>query len=42
MQKCAMSVDRLEEITGLDFFPEVDDELENHLESTYTLRYWGL
>jgi endonuclease G len=42
MQKCAMSVDRLEEITGLDFFPEVDDELENHLESTYTLKYWGL
>lgn len=28
-----MKVDRLEEITGYDFFPEVDDSIENRLES---------
>ena len=42
MQKCAMSINHLEEITGYDFFPELEDELENYLESTYTLKYWGL
>lgn len=42
MQKCAMSVDRLETITGLDFFPEIADSIENDLEAEYTLKYWGL
>ena len=42
MQKCAMSVDRLEEISGYDFFAELDDYLENRVEATYNLRKWSL
>ncbi|MCP4439068.1 MAG: DNA/RNA non-specific endonuclease [Aureispira sp.] len=36
----AMSVDEVEKITGLDFFSELDDELENKLESTFDTDLW--
>ena len=42
MQKCAMSVDSLEELTGYDFFSDLDDALEERIEASYTLKYWGL
>ena len=42
MQKCAMSVDDLEIISGIDFFSELDDGLEADIESTYNLKNWGL
>lgn len=42
MQKCAMSVDKLEELSGIDFFSELDDEIENKVEATYSLKYWNL
>ena len=42
MQKCAMSVDSLEELTGYDFFSDLDDGLEERIEASYTLKYWGL
>ena len=42
MQKCAMSVDQLEELSGIDFFAELDDTFENQVESTFNLRNWGL
>lgn len=42
MQKCAMSIDKLEEISGIDFFSDLEDHFENKVEATYTLRYWGL
>lgn len=42
MQKCAMSVDKLEEISGIDFFAELEDNLENKVESTFHLKNWGL
>ena len=42
MQKCAMSVDDLETILGIDFFSELDDDLESQIESTYTLKFWQL
>lgn len=42
MQKCAMSVDKLEEISGIDFFAELEDDFENQVEATYNLRNWGL
>ena len=42
LQKCAVSVDELEDITGYDFFSEMDDEDENRIESSYKLKYWGL
>lgn len=42
MQKCAVSIDSLEELLGLDFFSELDDILEERIEATYDLKYWGL
>lgn len=42
MQKCAMTVDSLEKITGFDFFSDLDDEDEKRIEGSYTLKHWGL
>ncbi len=42
MQKCAMSVDDLEALTGIDFFAEQVDDFEDQVEATYNLRNWGL
>ena len=42
LQKCALSVDDLEIISGIDFFSELDDDIENQIESTYTLNFWHL
>ena len=42
MQKCAMSVNQLEKISGLDLFQELNDNIEEGIESTYSLKYWGL
>jgi hypothetical protein len=42
MQKCAMSVDELEKLSGYDFFTELDDVFENRVEASYVLKYWGL
>ena len=42
MQKCAMSVNQLEKISGLDLFQELNDNIEESIESTYSLKYWGL
>ena len=42
MQKCAMSVDDLEALTGIDFFAEQVDDFENQVEATFNLRNWGL
>ena len=35
------SVDSIESITGLDFFPEIPDELENQLESEVKPNQWN-
>ena len=35
-----VSIDELEEKTGIDFFPNLNDNLENALESTYTTKAW--
>ena len=42
MQKCAISVDDLEALTGIDFFVEQVDNFENQVEATFNLRNWGL
>ena len=42
MQKCAMSVDDLEALTGINFFAEQVDDFEDQVEATYNLRNWGL
>lgn len=36
----AMSIDEVEKITGLDFFSELDDELEEKLESSFDTDLW--
>jgi|GEM_PF-351143 len=35
-----ISIDRIEEFTGLDFFPSLPDDLEAYLESGYTAKQW--
>lgn len=40
LSDCALSIDELEEKTGIDFFPSLNDNLENALESTYSLKSW--
>ena len=36
----ALSIDELEEKTGIDFFPNLNDNLENALEATYSTKAW--
>lgn len=40
LSKYMMSVDELEALTGLDFFIELEDEVENAAEATYDISYW--
>ena len=42
MQKCAMTVDELEELTGFDFFAAMDDDVEAEAESRKSLKTWRL
>ncbi len=34
-------VNTLETLTGLDFYPELNNSVENRVESQYALRKWG-
>jgi hypothetical protein len=34
LKSFAVSIDKVEQVTGLDFFPQLPDDLRNHLEST--------
>ncbi|MDD3038329.1 DNA/RNA non-specific endonuclease [Bacteroides sp.] len=36
-----LSIDELEEKTGIDFFPNLNDKLENVLEATYSVKAWN-
>lgn len=36
-----VSVDKIEELTGIDFFPEIDDEVEEKLESLNNYKGWS-
>lgn len=36
----ALSIDELEEKTGIDFFPALNDKLENVIEATYSTKAW--
>ncbi len=40
--KCAMSIDSLEELVGVDFFSELDDDIESEIESSFIPRHWNL
>lgn len=35
-----MSIDELENITGLDFFPELSDDIENRIEANFNVGDW--
>ncbi|MBN2348191.1 MAG: DNA/RNA non-specific endonuclease [Bacteroidales bacterium] len=37
----ALSVDEVEKITGIDFFPELEDEIENFVESSLDISKWN-
>lgn len=37
---CYRSIDEVEEITGIDFFPSLSDDLENRVESEINLELW--
>lgn len=40
MEDAVVTVDKAEEITGYDFFPALDDDLENRIEAVANLRSW--
>ena len=42
LDDCAMTVDELEDITGLDFFPLLPDDVEKSVESKITLSFWDI
>lgn len=42
LDKCAMSIDSLEEMTGLDLFPALEDDVENMIESRFSLKDWNI
>ena len=42
LKDCAMSVNDLEELTGLDFFPMLDDSIEESTEEGFSLSYWHI
>ena len=35
------SIDKIEELTGIDFFPEIEDGLENKLEASTSYSNWS-
>lgn len=41
LQKCAVTIDEVERITGHDFFSELPDDLENQLESSINFPEWS-
>lgn len=42
LAKYAISIDELEARTGIDFFCNLPDDIENHVESNLVLSVWGL
>ena len=40
MQQTATSVDEIEALTGINFFVNIPDKLEDKLEATYSLKQW--
>lgn len=37
----AVSVDRIEEVTGIDFFPQLPDKIEKEMEAKVNLNHWS-
>ena len=42
LYKFVTSVDHVEALTGIDFFPELDDEVENKIEALSDYEIWSL
>lgn len=42
LSDCAVSVNELEDITGLDFFPGLDDSVEDSVEAQVNFKDWGI
>ena len=42
LANCALSIDELEALTGLDFFPALSDDVEDRVEAGYTLSPWSI
>ena len=42
LQKCSMTVDELEKLTGFDFFAAMEDETEDKVEKAKSLKTWKL
>ena len=42
LRDCFMSINDLESLTGFDFFPALDDKVEEKVESTVRLSDWGI
>lgn len=42
LYKFVVSIDEIEELTGIDFFPALPDELENNLEKSKSYAKWSL
>ena len=41
LYKFVVSVDEVEALTGIDFFHELDDEVENRLEASSNYKNWS-
>ena len=41
LYKFVVSIDAIETLTGIDFFPELDDNLENKLEASSSYKSWS-
>lgn len=39
---CCVTIDDIEEITGFDLFHNLDDNIENIIESSFNTRFWGI
>ena len=42
MEQAVYTVDEVESLTGIDFFPSLDDKIENRIEAEARLRDWYL
>jgi endonuclease G len=42
LKDCSMSINDLEELTGFDFFPALDDRIEEKVEGTVRRSDWGI
>jgi len=41
LYKFVVSIDEVEALTGIDFFPELDDTIENKLEASRSYKSWS-